>query len=259
MATKTWTKPVFGKWSDAINWGGVAPVANDVILIGNTSQVGTIDVTADATLTIASLTMAGNHKANQSSTLTITQPAVLTVTGPINFDGDSFINGSGTLVANGAISGLGTIIASNGGTLDITGTGSITSGVVLDFDASTTAASTLKLDLSGGITSAGFIKMNNTLQVLEIGPYTTLTIGLAETFSNGTVRMKGGTVSDALGITVGKGAAPGNIIGFGTIAADLLGGGQNGQTDTVTASGGTLVQTVRHTAIYSPRVERTAS
>jgi large repetitive protein len=243
MATKTWTKPVFGKWSDAINWGGVAPVANDVILIGNTSQVGTIDVTADATLTIASLTMAGNHKANQSSTLTITQPAVLTVTGPINFDGDSFINGSGTLVANGAISGLGTIIASNGGTLDITGTGSITSGVVLDFDASTTAASTLKLDLSGGITSAGVIKMNNTLQVLEIGPSTTLTIGLAETFSNGTVRMKGGTVSDALGITVGKGAAPGNIIGFGTIAADLLGGGQNGQTDTVTASGGTLVLT----------------
>ena len=114
------------------------------------------------TLTIASLTMAGNHKANQSSTLTVTQPAVLTVNGPITFDGELVHQrrpGPWSRTARSA--GLGTIIASNGGTLDITGTGSIASGVVLDFDASTTAASTLKLDLSGGITSAGNITMNN--------------------------------------------------------------------------------------------------
>ena len=163
MATKIWTAPVTGIWSDKTKWaGGLAPVTNDVIQIGDTAQASAFTVTENVTQTIASLTMAGNHKANQSTTLTLTQPAVLTVNGPISFDGDSFINGSGTLVANGAISGLGTIIASNGGTLDITGTGSIASGVVLDFDASTTAASTLKLDLSGGITSAANIRMNNT-------------------------------------------------------------------------------------------------
>ena len=173
--------------------------------------------------------MAGNHKAKQSTTLTLTQPAVLTVNNPLSFDGDSFINGSGTLVANGAITGLGTIIASNGGTLDITGTGSIASGVVLDFDVSTTAASTLKLDLSGGVTSAVNIRMNNTLQVLEIGPATVLTIGAAEVFSSGTVRMLGGTISDALGITVGKGPADGLITGFGTIAADLSAVGRTGK------------------------------
>ena len=115
--------------------------------------------------------------------------------------------------------------------------------MVLDFDVSTTAASTLKLDLSGGVTSDLNIRMNNAFQVLEIGPSTTLTINAAETFSNGTVRMSGGTVVDTFGITVGGQGGPGNIIGFGTIAADLSGGGKKGQIDTVTASGGTLVLT----------------
>ena len=167
--------------------------------------------------------------------------------GPITFDADSFINGAGTLVANGvispAITGGGTIIASNGGTLDITGTGSIASGVVLDFGVSTTVASTLKLDLSGGITSDLNIRMNNAFQVLEIGPSTTLTINAVETIANGTLRMSGGTVVDTLGMVVGGQGASGNIIGFGTIAADLSGGGKKGQIDTVTASGGTLVLT----------------
>ena len=238
---------MFGNWSDATKWGGVAPLPNDVIFIGNTTQVGTIDVTEDVTMTIASLTMAGNHKSGQSTTLTVTQPAVLTVNGPITFDADSFINGAGTLVANGVIgpasTGGGTIIASSAGTLDITGTGSIASGVVLDFGVSTTVASTLKLDLSGGVTSDLNIRMNNAFQVLEIGPSTTLTINAQETIANGTLRMSGGTVVDTFGMVVGGQGAPGNIIGFGTIAADLLGGGKKGQIDTVTASGGTLVLT----------------
>jgi len=229
MVLKIWKTPIVGNFSDATKWNPApAPVNGDDILMGTTTQVGTIIATEDLTLTIGSLTMAGNHKANQSTTLTLTQPAVLTVNGGISFDADSFINGSGTLVANGAITGLGTIIASNGGTIDVTGTGSIASGVVLDFDPSTTLASTLKLDLSGGITQATNIRMNSTAQVLEIGPAAALTINAAETFANGVVRMSGGTITDTFGITVGKGAASGNIIGFGTLAADLLGGGQKG-------------------------------
>ena len=152
--------------------------------------------------------------------------------GPITFDADSFINGAGTLVANGVIgpasTGGGTIIASSAGTLDITGTGSIASGVVLDFGVSTTVASTLKLDLSGGVTSDLNIRMNNAFQVLEIGPSTTLTINAQETIANGTLRMS--SVVDTFGMVVGGQGAPGNIIGFGTIAADLLGGGKKGKS-----------------------------
>ena len=115
--------------------------------------------------------------------------------------------------------------------------------MVLDFDKSTTAASTLKLDLSGGITSINTITMNNSAQVLEIGPSTTLTITVAETFFDGTVRMAGGTIVDAKGITLGNQGVSGTIVGFGTIAADITGGGTKTSVNTVTASGGTLVLT----------------
>ena len=242
MATRIWTNPVSGNWNDPTKWiGGLAPATNDSIIIGDINQVAAFSVTENATVTVTSLTMAGNHKSNQNTTLTLTQPAVLTVSGPISFDGDSVINGAGTLVANGSITGAGTLIASNGGTLTVAGTGSIASGVVLDFDVSTTAASTLRLDLAGGVTQALNVRMNNALQVLEIGPTTSLTINAIETFSKGTVRLLGGTINDALGIVVGGQGAPGQIIGFGTITANLTGGGQKAQVDTVTASGGTLV------------------
>ena len=55
--------------------------------------------------------------------------------------------------------------------------------------------------------------------------------------------MLGGTVTDTLGITVGGQGATGTIIGFGTIAANVTGGGVKGVADTITASGGTLVLT----------------
>ncbi len=243
MATKIWAATVAtisDKWSVANRWTPSAPVTNDQIIIGNTTQTGAFTVTEDVTLTIASLTMAGNHKSNQTTTLSVTQPAALTVTGPINLGADSFINGTGTLIANGAISGAGTIIASNGGVLDIAGTGSIASGVVLNFDVSTTLASTLKLDLSGGVTSAANIRMNNASQVLEVGPSTNLKISAQETIAKGTLRLSGGTVTDALGIIVGGQGAAGNIVGHGTLAADVSSGGAKATVNSLTASGGML-------------------
>jgi hypothetical protein len=209
MAVKTWTSAVSDDWSVAARWSPSAPLTGDQIFIGNTTQALAFVVTEDVTLTVGSLTMAGNHKGNQGTTLTVTQPAVLTVNNSISIDGDSKINGNGVLVSNGAITGLGTVVASNNGVLDITGTGSIASGVVLDFDVSTTLGSTLKLDLSGGVTSAFNIRMNNANQVLEIGPSTTLTITALETISKGTLRMSGGTVADTFGMVVGGQGAPG--------------------------------------------------
>lgn len=243
MATKIWAATVAtisDKWSVANRWTPSAPVTNDQIIIGNTTQTGAFTVTEDVTLTIASLTMAGNHKSNQTTTLSVTQPAALTVTGPINLGADSFINGTGTLIANGAISGAGTIIASNGGVLDIAGTGSIVSGVVLNFDVSSSLASTLRLDLSGGVTSAANIKLNNASQVLDVGPSTKLTISAQETIAKGTLRLSGGTVTDALGIIVGGQGAAGNIVGHGTLAADVSSGGAKATVNSLTASGGML-------------------
>ncbi|HEY0422974.1 MAG TPA: Ig-like domain-containing protein [Rhodopila sp.] len=242
MATDIWkatVTSVSGNWSDATKWTPSAPLSGDQIIIGNTTQKNPFTVTEDVTLTIGSLTMAGKHAGNQTTTLLLTQPAVLTVNGPISLDLDAIIAGSGTLVANGAITGTGTILASNG-LIDITGTGSIANGVVLDFINTGTLASTLKLDLSGGVTSAANIKMSNAAQTLEVGANTSLTILAAETVANGTLRMSGGTVTDTLGITVGGQGTPGTIIGFGTIAANLIGGGAKATTDTVTASGGML-------------------
>ena len=157
MTTKTWAATVAaagGTWSDATHWVPSAPVAGDQIVIGSTTQTSTIAVTEDVTLTVASVSMASNTKGGQNSTtLTVTQPFALTVSGQIVLDTKSTITGIGTLVANSLISGTGTIIAGPG-LLDIMGTGAIASGVVLGFNPSTTSASTLKLDQSGVVSSA---------------------------------------------------------------------------------------------------------
>src|SRR5437868_3438669 len=126
MAAKLWAATVntiSDAWSVAARWTPSAPLANDQIFIGNTTQIGAFVVTEDVTLQVSSLTLAGNHKSNQTTTLRVTQPAILTVSGALSLGADSLIDGSGTLVANGAITGAGTIIASNGGTLAISGAG----------------------------------------------------------------------------------------------------------------------------------------
>ena len=239
MVTKTWTAPVAtnGKWSDTANWSPSTPVDGDQVAIGSPTQAGAITVAEDTTIAVASLALTGNHKSNATTTLLVTQSAVLTVNGPITVDANSTIGGSGTLVANGAITGAGTILP-GAGLLDIAGTGSIGSGVVLGFSTSSTAASTLKLDLAGGVTSAQAIKMNAAAQTLEIGASTNLTINAVETISKGTLRMSGGTLTDASGVIIGGQGTSGTITGFGTIAANVADGG--GKSATITASGGTL-------------------
>src|SRR4051812_39552229 len=91
MATKIWAATgvtVSDNWSVALRWNPSAPVANDQIIIGNITQTGAFTVTEDVTLAITSLAMAGNHKSSQTSTLLVSQPAVLTVNGPISLVAD---------------------------------------------------------------------------------------------------------------------------------------------------------------------------
>ena len=94
-----------------------------------------------------------------------------------------------------------------------------------------TAGSTLKID--GTATSAAAITLNNANQTLEIGATGSLTINAAQTATNGTIKIDGGTLTDAAGITL---TSPATLTGSGTIAANTALSG----TGTVTASGGTL-------------------
>ena len=250
MVTKTWTAPAAtnGKWSDTANWSPSTPVDGDQVAIGSPTQIGAITVSEDTTIAVTSLALAGSSKSNSTTTLLVTQTAVLTVNGPITIGANSTIGGGGTLVANGAITGAGTILPA-AGLLDITGTGTIGSGVVIGFSTTSTAASTLKLDLSGGVTSAQAIKMNAAAQTLEIGASTNLTINAVETISKGTLRMSGGTLTDASGVIIGGQGTSGTITGFGTIAANVADGG--GKSATITAAGGILDLTgaISHSAL----------
>jgi collagen type I/II/III/V/XI/XXIV/XXVII alpha len=236
MATFTWSTGTSGIWSTPANWtGAVVPTSGSDVSIGTTSQGSASAVTENTSITINSLTMAGNNGGGgtRKTTLAVTPGATLTV-GNITFDANSIINGTGTLIANGSISGGGVITASSG-LLDFTGTGSIASGGAI-LNIGTAVASTLEIDLAGGVTSAAAISINNKNQTLEIGPSGSLTIGAAESITNGTIQLAGGTLTDitGAGVTIGSGAT---LTGKGTAGTLILSDG------TITQTGGPLTLT----------------
>ena len=111
------------------------------------------------------------------------------------------------------------------GVLDLTGTVSgptftIATGVGLDPEVHRHG--------DGG----GAIAINSANQTLEIGTGGNLTIGAAESITNGTIQLSGGTLTDASGLTIGSGAT---LTGSGTVAANIAAG-----AGTITASGGVL-------------------
>jgi hypothetical protein len=256
MANKTWQASAgSGNWSTAGDWIPSAPIAGDAVFIGSSGNAAGFVVTEDSTLAINTLTMAG--KSGATTTLQVTPSATLSVSGNITLGKFTVINGTGALIANSAISGGGSIAASNG-LLDVMGIGSIASGgAVLSIGNS--VASTLKLDLGGGVTSAAAISISNANQTLEIGNSSALTVNKAENITNGTIRLDGGTLTDASGVTIGSGAT---LMGQGTAGAitvsrgvitqtggpltlsSITGSGTvNGApqiTGAITASGGTL-------------------
>ena len=80
---------------------------------------------------------------------------------------------------------------------------------------SSAAANTLKIE--GSATSAAAITLNNTNQTLEIGSAGSLTISAAQSATNGTIKIDGGTLTEASGITL---TSPAALTGMGTIAAN---------------------------------------
>src|SRR5205807_228515 len=109
------------------------------------------------------------------------------------------------------VTGAGTLTAS-GGILDLTGT---ISGATLAIGSA--SAATLKID--GSATTSSAITLNNSNQTLEIGASGALTINAAESITNGTIRLDGGTLTDAPGVTIGSGAT---LTGTGTAGAITL-------------------------------------
>jgi large repetitive protein len=127
------------------------------------------------------------------------------------------------------INGTGGTITASNGVLNLTGT--VASGQSFAID--TASASTLLF--SGTATAANPISITDSHQTLEIGALGNLTINGAETITNGTIKLDGGTLVDVngtTGLTVGSG---GTLTGFGTAPNDItLAGG------TVAQSGGVL-------------------
>ena len=118
----------------------------------------------------------------------------------------------------------------SGGTLDLLG--AVSSGPALVID--TSPGSRLKID--GTATAASPITINDANQTLEIGPNGSLSIALSEVYSNGTITISGGTLTDPAWITLSSGAT---LAGFGKVAAQLF-ANSNVATATLGAVGGNL-------------------
>jgi hypothetical protein len=212
--------------------------ASDKLLLDGTSaatslsfsgSTGTLEVNTGGALTLSSTLSVGANtvKLDASGTTQLTDAAGLTIAG-------GTISGTGTVAASTSITGSGTVsipisnattVKASSGTLTLSGT--VSSGAALQID--TTANSRLKF--TGTATSAAAIAINNANQTLEVGSGGALTINAAESITNGSIVMSGGTLNDASGITVGSGAT---LSGQGTVTAAVSGAG------TITASGGTL-------------------
>ena len=174
---------------------------------------GSLTINAAQTVNSGTMVMSGG---------TLIDAAGLTIGGdPSN--ASSKLIGYGTVAAD-VTAGTGTITAS-GGTLALAG--AVAGGNTFAIDATT--ASTLKLTNTS--TAAAAISINNANQTLEIGTGGNLTIGTAQSITNGRIVLSGGKLTDAFGLTIGAG---GTLSGFGKVTGALNGAG------TVTASGGTL-------------------
>jgi Hint domain len=250
MANVTWTlgnpnrtSSTWNRSPSATPWSGLpgdeplypGQVAADADLVTlNTGNGSNYTVTVNVSADIAGLTLSGNVTPPRTTTLVMTAGNTLTVSGNIALDPNSKIDGSGTIAVGGVIGNFGTIVpgTGGGGSLDLTGGGSIASGVLLRMD--TIGTNLLQLDLAGGVNSAAPISLTSANQTLEISKGNVTINGGAQSLSGGAhIVMAGGTLTAGSGVTFNTAT----LGGSGTVAANLT---RTGGTDTITASDGTL-------------------
>ncbi|MSP02778.1 MAG: hypothetical protein EXR07_17285 [Acetobacteraceae bacterium] len=205
---------------------GIADVAGSVLKLDGSVSAGTIAIsTANQTLELGAtgaLTLTGAESIANGA-IKLNTGAVLTAASGIAVGAGATLTGAGTV--NAPLSGSGTVSAL-GGTLALTG--SVASGLALTIGSS--AAANLKI--GGTATAASAIAIGSVNQTLELTATGNLTIGAAESITNGTIKLAAGAVlTDAAGISVGAGAS---LTGAGSVNAALSGSG------TVNANAGTL-------------------
>jgi hypothetical protein len=265
MATVHWTgngsnpggtknHPTSGNWNNIGNWsGGALPIAGDIVeLGGNSGALGyTVALDLDTPI-LASLNIKSDgsglavldvavHTLAVSGTVHVSGPAgnEITIEGgeidaaTITLGAGSILSGFGTLQVTGHYTGSGTLIAT-GGTLTVDGT--VNSSIALQIDSGTPNSD---LWIAGTATSSA-ISISSSNQTLDVAG--TLTLHAAESVTNGTISLDGGTLKDAHGLTLEAG---GQLIGYGIVKT---GPTQSSDTElnnggSVTASGGQLTFT----------------
>ena len=137
--SSTWNRsPSATPWSglpanEPLYPGQVAANADLVTLDTGGGNGSSYTVTVNVSADIAGLTMSGSVTPTRTTKLVMTAGNTLNVSGGITLsDVNSIIDGSGTISVGGVIGNSGTIVPGigSGGTLVLTGAGSIASGVL---------------------------------------------------------------------------------------------------------------------------------
>jgi hypothetical protein len=226
--------------------------AGSLVVGSNASSARTLTLSGGIT-TISGVTTisAGDSKGGSKIAMS---GGSLAAMGGISFAGNSnfgILTGNGT-VSGGAITGIGGTITASGGTLDIGN--AINNGLTLTIG--TAPGSDLKIDGAAAVSPA--IAITSANQTLEIGAVGALTIGAGQSVISGVIKLDGGTLTDAGGISFGSGTTSGTLSGFGVVAANLTRLG-SGTGDTITASGGTLEVTGTFGAGLAAAIDATSA
>ena len=143
-ATATWSGNSSVNWSDAANWGGIAPVSGDNLIFNAAGTQGASLSNDIASLQIGTLTFGASASAytfgGSAFTLTggiaHTGTALQTIGNAVALSGavTASTSGGGNLALNGVLSG-------SGGSLTVSGTGTTTLGAANTYTAGTAVSS----------------------------------------------------------------------------------------------------------------------
>jgi hypothetical protein len=238
LAASSGTLDVFGTIASGIVLSIATGAGSNLKIEGTATPASAISLTsANQTLTVGAngaLTINGSSQEDVSAAHIVLSGGSLIAAGGFHLHGGATVSGFGTLNV-GTTNGLGTTtsptITASGGVLNLVGKVDLTQLSGSSVSIATASASTL--EFSGGTASMNAITINNANQTLEVGVSSNLTITGAESTTNGTILLAGGTLTDTSGLTIGSGA---KLTGFGSVGT---GTSVNG-TGTITASGGTL-------------------
>jgi hypothetical protein len=237
MATVYWKSgTVWGGASNDATWTGGsglggAPIAGDDVVLNlfgsptltlgaNTPSLNSLTISSGDILTLGAFTLYVDAPGSTGIELTsgsieLTSGSIVD-TADITLGAGCGISGYGSInVTTGSLTGAGVVEAS-GGLLDVFA--NVSSGLQLAIDS--VGGGDLRIQQTAATNSA--ISMTNSGQILEIGSAASLTIGVQEITTGGTIYLNGGsaTLTDAFGLVLG-----GNLTGGGTVDAELQGGG----------------------------------